>query len=320
MSTFYSQCFHFRNCAQKKNNFMRRKLWLLVRRRPCLGRATTCVKSVRQFLRPYKTDGKYQVIYADYRSSRQGRLWGLLVLLTIGLCGAAPKPGQTPVPAKTNDKSLVLSDPLSGLHHHVPPGRVIYNGDQIVFTRGKFGRCAHFLKGGSITYHSSVMPTRQGTLSLWISFDKAPGHFVHERQIFIWHAQAWFRSSIQLFVGGSKDWGENDLFYIISDKMGKRFYITIPLTTWKAHQWHQIAITWKTDTAGKSSMALYLDGTLQKARTKLTIRFAAKAIQSPSPKSNKWLYLNPSGTKADYKLEQFKIYNVAREYSPAPRK
>ncbi len=320
MSTFNSQRFHFRNVAQKNNNFMRRKLWSLVRRRPYLDRATTCVKSVRQFLRLYKTAGKYQVIYAGSRCSRQGRLWGLLVLLTIGLCGAALKPGQTPVPAATTDKSLVLSDPLGGLHHHVPPGREISNGNQIVFTRGKFGRCAHFLKGGSISYHSTVMPARQGTLSLWISFDKAPGHFVHERQIFIWHAQAWFRSSIQLFVGGSKDWGKNDLFYIISDKKGKRFYITIPLTSWKAHQWHQIAITWKTGKAGKSSMALYVDGALQKARKKLAIRFSAKAIQSPSPESNKWLYLNPSGTKADYKLEELKLYNVVREYSPAPRK
>ena len=249
-------------------------------------------------------------------SNKSSAMPALLAIALGMLCWASPPRTHADAAhvraVEAVDRTLVLFDPLQGVNRDVPPGRKIWGGQDLAFGAGKFGNCVHFVgPQASIGYPSGLLPLRQGTISLWISFDHVPGAFAKHRNIFICPISGWFKNSIQLFVGGSKDWGHG-LYYMLCNRHSRRFYLVTSLASWKANQWHHIAVTWRTGVPGESSLALYLDGKLVKKLSSQTILMDRR---SPSPNGKTWLWLHGGGSKAGFKIDEFKIYDVARDYS-----
>lgn len=240
-------------------------------------------------------------------------VWAALgILVSV----AAVRADQSYVSAiEAADKTLVLFDPMEGPAKDAPAARELFGQQDLRFVPGKFGDCAYFAgQRACIRYPSSILPYQQGTIELWISFDEAPGQFTRQRNIFIWPIKAWHDNSIELLVGGSKDWGRH-LLYKVCDENAKRFYIITSLASWKPGQWHQIAVTWRTGLPGKSFMALYIDQKLVQRLADQTILMDPDAIRHPPFPQGHWLWLHGGGTQAGFKIDEFKIYNTARDYN-----
>ena len=92
--------------------------------------------------------------------------------------------------------------------------------------------------------------------------------------------------------------------------------ITASAAGWKANEWHHVAMTWKFNAEGKSTIALYVDRQLVRQMIDQTIMMNMDAINKPgSDRETNYLWLNGAGAAGGFKMDDLKIYKVKREYT-----
>lgn len=225
--------------------------------------------------------------------------------------GSTPA-AETPVPA---EDTLVFSDPMEGLDKDAPTGRLVSGDDKVKFEEGKVGNCAHFMAGGTIRYPKAVVPCEEGTMEMWLAFDESPDTFVKQKIPVLWPTIGYHHNSIELLFGGESDWGKQMLMKVC-DKDAKRFNIDTSAADWKANEWHHVAMTWKFNAEGKSTIALYVDRKLVRQLIDQTIMMNMDAIKKPgADRETNYLWLNGAGATGGFKMDDLKIYKVKREYT-----
>jgi hypothetical protein len=208
-------------------------------------------------------------------------------------------------------------DSLDAAAAGAPPERTLVNARGIEFTEGKIGGCAHIVsEKSSVRYPPDLMPWSEGSVEMWLRFDETPSGFKKARRVFLcFSGGGWHENSVEFFLGGQDEWGAK-LLFMICDKTGKRFTISRPVTDWKAGQWRHVALTWRVNLPGESSMALYLDYKLEARLDNETITLD----ENEDGKSNQgngagFVWLNPGGAQAGFSVDEFRIYRLKRDYN-----
>ncbi len=146
------------------------------------------------------------------------------------------------VPSSADD-ALVLKLPFDG-----SPGRSA-GASEIAFGEGKIGQAVHVKyyspkKAGSLWYDvSRLIEPRKGTLAFWVksASDFGPadpiGRLVDIRSEEEAYYHVWMRISV-------KGKGDFTFQFFDTDAKGHGFDYTDGLKTWKANEWHHLAVVW----------------------------------------------------------------------------
>lgn len=230
-------------------------------------------------------------------------------------------------PAIAQDASpLVLHDPLEGIQEQAPPKRTLVGSAAAInamFEPGRSGNAAHFktAEKTAMKYPASTILSDEGSIEFWIAFDESPSAFEKQHTLMMFHSKSpqkpdWWKNMFILLVGGEKEWGRVMIF-MICDGQSQRNSISTSIIDWQPGQWHHVAVTWKINAQGDSAMALYLDQKLVSHKNSLTIMQDKTAINADVSDANygHFWFAPPIGQLTDFKLDDFRAYNVRRQYS-----